>query len=295
MGKKVNPAIIGGFVVAAIALIVAGVLVFGRGEFLKDKVSWVSYFPGAVDGLQVGAPVTFKGVKVGQVTDIKVTLDARDDTVRIPVSWDLERDRIALMGISEAELAEVQAKRGKGDRPLTQILIKHGLRAQLQLQSFVTGQKIIQLDFFPDTPIDLVGGDREEKVPEFPTTESSTEKLTKTIMNLPIDELFTDARNALQGIDRLARNIDSQVVPAVDQLLGNLDRQTLPAARATLNQATETLASYSEGSRVNYELGNTLKEAAGAARALRVLADYLERHPEALVQGKGGPGGNQRQ
>ncbi|MGH7479076.1 MAG: MlaD family protein, partial [Candidatus Methylomirabilales bacterium] len=95
MGKKVNPAVIGGFVVAAIALVVAGVLVFGRGEFLKEQMSWVSYFPGAVDGLQVGAPVVFKGVKVGQVTDIKVTLDARDASVRIPVHWDLEADRIA--------------------------------------------------------------------------------------------------------------------------------------------------------------------------------------------------------
>jgi paraquat-inducible protein B len=282
MGKKANPAVIGAFVVAAVALVVAGVLVFGRGEFLKEKVSWVSYFPGAVDGLQVGAPVTFKGVKVGQVTDIKVTLDAGDDVVRIPVHWDLERDRIALIG-TEAQLAEIRDIRGKGERPLTQILIKRGLRAQLQSQSFVTGQKMIALDFFPDTPITLVGGDREEKVPEFPTTESSTEKLSKTIENLPIDELFTDARNALQGIDRLVRNIDSQVIPPT---------------HATLEKAQETLASIDDmtapGSPVRHELVNALKELGAAMRSMRVLADYLERHPEALVQGKGGPGGNRK-
>jgi len=278
MGKKANPAIIGGFVVAAIALVVAGVLVFGRGEFLKEKMSWVSYFPGAVDGLQVGAPVNFKGVKVGQVTDIKVTLDARDDVVRIPVSWDLEPDRIALMGMSEAQRAEI---RSEGERPLAQVLIKRGLRAQLQSQSFVTGQKMIALDFFPDAPIDLVGGDSD--VPEFPTTESSTEKLTKTIENLPIDELFTDARHALQGIDRLVRSIDSQV---------------LPPTHATLEKAQGTLSSIDDmtapGSPVRYELVNALKEFAAAARSMRVLADYLERHPEALVQGKGGSGGNQK-
>jgi len=278
MGKKANPAVIGGFVVGAVALAVAGVLIFGSGEFLKEQMSWVSYFPGAVDGLQVGAPVNFKGVKVGQVTDIKVTLDARDDVVRIPVSWDLEPDRIALMGMSEAQRAEI---RSKGDRPLAQVLIKRGLRAQLQSQSFVTGQKMIALDFFPDTPIDLSG--RDGDVPEFPTTPSSTEKLTKTIENLPIDELFTDARNALQGIDRLVRSIDSKV---------------LPPAHATLEKAQGTLSSIDDmtapGSPVRSELVNALKEFAAAARSMRVLADYLERHPEALLQGKGGSGGNKK-
>ncbi|MGH7382326.1 MAG: MlaD family protein [Candidatus Methylomirabilales bacterium] len=283
MGKKANPAVIGGFVVGAVALAVAGVLVFGSGEFLKEQMSWVSYFPGSVDGLQVGAPVTFKGVKVGQVTDIKVTFHAGDDAVRIPVHWDLEADRIALMGIPEAEVAGIQAKRAKGDRPVIGLLIKRGVRAQLQTQSFVTGQKIIQLDFFPDTPIDLVGGDHEGKVSEFPTVVSTGEKLTKTIENLPIDELFTDARNTLQGIDRLVRNIDSQVVPAT--------RVTLEKAQGTLSSIDDMTA---PGSPVRYELVNAMKELAAAARSMRVLADYLERHPEALVQGKGGPGGNRK-
>jgi paraquat-inducible protein B len=140
---------------------------------------------------------------------------------------------------------------------------------------------MIALDFFPDTPIDLVGGDSD--VPEFPTTPSSTEKLTKTIENLPIDELFTDARHALQGIDRLVRNIDSQV---------------LPPTHATLEKAQGTLASIDDmtapGSPIRHELVNALKELGAAARSIRVLADYLERHPEALVQGKGGPGGNRK-
>lgn len=278
MGKKANPAVIGGFVVGAAALAVAGVLIFGSGQFLKEKMSWVSYFPGSVDGLQVGAPVNFKGVKIGQVTDIKVTLDARDDAIRIPVYWDLEPDRMALMGISEAQLAEIRTKEG---RPFAQILIKRGLRAQLQLQSFVTGQKIIQLDFFSDTPINLVGSDSD--VPEFPTTPSGTEKLVKTIENLPIDELMTDARNVFQGINRLVQNVNSQVLPAT--------HATLEKAQGTLSSIDDITAS---GSPVRYELVNALKELAGAARSIRVLADYLERHPEALLQGKGGSGGNQR-
>jgi paraquat-inducible protein B len=93
MGKKANPAVIGGFVVGAVALLVVGVLVFGSGKFWTTTVSWVSYFPGSVKGLQIGAPVTFRGVKIGQVTNIKATLDVREQPVTIltPVYWEIER------------------------------------------------------------------------------------------------------------------------------------------------------------------------------------------------------------
>lgn len=305
MGKKANPAVIGLFVVAAVALTVAGVLVFGRGEFLKEKLSWVSYFPGAVDGLQVGASVVFKGVKVGQVTDIKVMVDPRGDVVRIPVSWDLETDRFALMGMSEAERAEFHAVQ-KERRPIAQVLIKRGLRAQLQMQSFVTGQKFVALDFFPDTPINLVGDDREEKVPEFPTVESSTERLTKTLEELPIKELIENASQMFHDIDRLVKSPEllasirsiGDASREIRTLARNVDSQVVPATHATLEKAQGAFSSIegvaAPGSPVRYELVNALKEFAAAARSMRVLADYLERHPEALVQGKGGPGGNRR-
>jgi paraquat-inducible protein B len=274
MGKKANPAVIGGFIVGAVVLITAGLVVFGSGQFWSTAQPWVSYFAGSVKGLQSGASVNFRGVRVGRVTDIRLTLDTKDDTVRTPVYWEIDTSRIDVLGVSEAERAKMMEKEG---RPIANLLIKRGLRAQLQLQSFVTGQQFIQLDFSPDTPITLVGGDTT--VPEFPTIRSGTEKLVKTIENLPIGELVDDARRVLQDVAQVVRKLDSQ---------------TLPATQAAMNEAQETLASYGEGSPVNYELGNTLKEAAAAARSLRVLANYLERHPEALLQGKGGPGGNQK-
>ncbi len=142
MGKKANPTVIGGFVVGAVALAVAGVLVFGSGKFWTTTVPWVSYFPGSVKGLQIGAPVTFRGVKIGQVTNIKATFDIREEpfTILTPVYWDLEPDRITTIGISTAEEAKIVAE---AKRPMASMLIKRGLRAQLQLQSFVTGQKFI--------------------------------------------------------------------------------------------------------------------------------------------------------
>ncbi|MFQ5803506.1 MAG: MlaD family protein [Candidatus Methylomirabilales bacterium] len=335
MGKKANPAVIGGFVVSAVALLVVGVLVFGGGQFWTTTVPWVSYFPGSVKGLQVGAPVTFRGVKIGQVTQIKATFDVREEpfTILTPVYWDLEPDRITTIGISSAEVAKMGAK---AKRPMARILIKRGLRAQLQQQSFVTGQKFIQLDFHPDTPIRLVGVDTD--VPEFPTVESGIEKLTESIQDLPLKEIADNAAALLENVDKLVRgpelkelirsgtvtlteykklargineevlpptsklirNFDSEVTPAArdamaaaSKLIRTVDSQVTPAARDTLKEAEATLATYrgllAEGSPVRYELVNLLSEGAGAARSLRVLADYLERHPEALLAGKGGP------
>ncbi len=327
MGKKANPAVIGGFVVGAAALLVVGVLVFGSGKFWKTTRPWVSYFPGSVKGLQIGAPVTFRGVKIGQVTNIKAVLNIRDEplTILTPVYWEFETDRVEAVGISRAELNKMQA----AGRPVSQLLIKRGLRAQLQLQSFVTGQKFIQIDFHPDTPIRLVGVDTD--VPEYPTVPSSLAHLTKSLEELPLREIGDAALSLIQHADqlvnspevkavlrsanetlktydkvgrdidrdiipqtsKLVKNIDTQIIPQTSKLVQDLDSQVTPAARDTLKEAEATLETYrglmAEGSPVRYELVNLLSEAAGAARSLRVLADYLERHPEALLAGKGGP------
>ena len=328
MGKKANPTVIGGFVVGAVALAVAGVLVFGGGQFWASTILWVSYFPGSVKGLQVGAAVTFRGVKIGQVTEIKATLDMRERPVRIrtPVYWELNRDSIATIGISEAE-REKMIKEGD---PIIHLLIKRGLRAQLQLQSFVTGQKFIEIEFYPDTPIRLVGAD--SKVPEFPTTESGIAQLTKSLEELPLREIGDAALSLLEHADqlvnspevkavlrsanetlktydkvgrdidrdiipqtsKLVKNIDTQIIPQTSKLVQDLDSQVTPAARDALKEAEATLATYrglvAEGSPVRYELVVLLSEAAATMRSVRVLVDYLERHPEALLAGKGGTG-----
>ncbi len=329
MAKKANPAVIGGFVVGAAALLVVGVLVFGSGKLWKATRPWVSYFPGSVKGLQVGAPVTFRGVKIGQVTSIKAVLNVRDEplTILTPVYWEYDTDMVETVGISRAELNKMAA----AGRPVDQLLIKRGLRAQLQLQSFVTGQKFIQIDFHPDTPIRLVGVDTD--VPEYPTIPSSLAHLTKSLEELPLREIGDAALNLLHHADqlvnspevkavlrsanetlktydkvgrdidseiipqtsKLVKNIDTQIIPQTSKLVRDLDSQVTPAAHDALKEAEATLATYrdlmAEGSPVRYELVKLLSEGAGAARSLRVLADYLERHPEALLAGKGGPGG----
>ena len=94
MSKKANPALIGGFVVGAAVLAVAGIAFFGGGKLFAEQLTFVSYFEGSLKGLQVGAPVTFRGVRIGAVSDIVVRYNSDDQSVRIVVYFQIERDRI---------------------------------------------------------------------------------------------------------------------------------------------------------------------------------------------------------
>jgi len=125
VSAKANPTLIGAFLLGAIALIVTGLMVFGGGRFFTETVIYVAYFPETVSGLNDGAPVNFRGVKVGTVRRIEVQLDAQDLSVTVPAYLQLQRRRIREIGGTIPE----------GD--LISELIERGLRAQLQLQSIV--------------------------------------------------------------------------------------------------------------------------------------------------------------
>ena len=101
--SKANPAVIGGFVVGAIALIVIGLLVFGGTSWFAQRNTYIAYFPGSVKGLRVGAPVDFRGVTIGEVTDIEVLFDPEDITARIPVVMQFDPSRIHVVGMARAE------------------------------------------------------------------------------------------------------------------------------------------------------------------------------------------------
>ena len=327
MSKPANKALIGGFVVGAVALVIAGVLIFGSGKFLQETAKSVMYFDGSVKGLSVGSPVVFRGVKIGTVTDILLQYNPADMSVKIPVIIELELDRIENVG---------EMPRKRDPWKTARQLIERGLRAQLQTQSLVTGQLMIELDFHPDKPIKLVGGHTE--YPEIPTIPSPLKELSKKIEKVPIEEIFEKLLAAVGGIEeivnspevkgiisslnqaaedasKLVKNLNAQVTPLVSsiekalgdtrKLVRNVNSQVQPVAssieksleevRAALEQGRKTLVQaedvIGEDSPLMYELDNTLKEVGAAARSIRLLADYLKRHPEALLKGKGSSGG----
>jgi len=327
MSKQASKTLIGAFVLGALGLVVAGVVVFGSGKFFRKVAKDVMFFEGSVKGLQIGAPVVFRGVQIGHVTDIVMEFNVKDLSALIPVYVEIYPEKIVQIGGDNSY-----------DQWHIQALIKKGLRAQLQLQSYVTGQLLVNIDFYPDTPIRLVG--LEKKYPEIPTIPSDLEQLTKRFEELPLNEIANRLNETLAGINKLVNSRDLQTsIGSLNQLLKNSDalvinlsaevrplasniKGTTDAARAAFAQAEKTLR-FDEGApgqiassiketlsaadatlkethtavenlngiavqnaNLGYEIGRTLEQITELSRSIRVLADYLERHPEALLRGK---------
>jgi paraquat-inducible protein B len=267
MSKQASKTLIGAFVLGASALVVAAVIIFGSGKFFKKTFRYVLFFEGSVKGLSVGAPVIFHGVNVGRVTDIRLLFNGKDLTILIPVYIEVDPDKARVVnGDLEKEA-------------YFEVFIDKGLKAQLQMQSFVTGQFLINLDLYPDKPIRLVG--IEKRYPEIPTISSTMEELTKTLQELPIKELIEKINHAVDSIDqiagspelkesirslnqtlksfdRLANNVDSRVGPLSSQVSGAAD-----AALSAFVQAEKTLK-MEEGT--PGEIAANIKETLAAAR-----------------------------
>jgi paraquat-inducible protein B len=269
MSKKANKTIIGAFVVGAVALAVIGVMVFGSGKFLTKRYNYVLFFKGSVKGLNIGAPVMFRGVKVGSVLDISLRFDPEDESVRIPVTIEIEPQRFM-----QSEMTE-RMRYGQ----YYKVLIEKGLKAQLQLQSIVTGQLMVNLDFYPEKPTQFVGQDT--RYLEIPTITSGLEELTEKLEDLPLDVLFSKLLETVEGIEKIVNSPDvmesvanlNQALKDVQHLVRNIDRQVEPlvtniertsdAARSALVQAEKTLA-MEEG--VPGELAFGMKQTLSATR-----------------------------
>lgn len=324
MSKRASKTVIGVFVVSALALVVAGVLIFGSGDFLKERYKFVLFFQDSVKGLNVGAPVVFIGVKIGEVKDIAVIQDPLKSSFYIQV----------IIELTSGKLKKSITKEFSGVKEIYKYcnqLIEQGLRAELGLQSVLTGQLQIELDFHPEEKSILVGTNTKYK--EIPTIPSKFERLTKRLENLPIEEIVDKVSSSLNRIDALLNSsgtveflqsmkltmedakkisykVNKQVQPlmnkldealdAYGKLAQNLDRQIVPLSSnieelvkvvtEASKQADKTLKSIEnvvgEDSIATVELTTTLKEFSSAARSIRYLADYLNRHPETLVRGK---------
>ena len=282
MSKKADPKLIGIFVLGAVTLIVAAVLIFGSGKFFKERNKFVMFYDGSVKGLDVGAPVILKGVKVGSVIDVSVVFNSEMLNFINEVLAEVEPDRISVIG-SDTVLGQMFEEAEVPER--LEILIGRGLRAQLQLQSFVTGKLLVALELRPGTEVHLTR--LSQDYPEVPTIPTEIETLTAQLKNLKLKEMVADLRKASAGLDRLinspelaesieslnrtlkdfgklVRTVGNQVDPLASsikktlgdtrQLVKNVDSQvepvasnlndTLETARVALVQAKKTLASY---------------------------------------------------
>lgn len=333
MSKKSNPAVIGGFVLGAIILLVVAVILFGGGELFAPKRHLVTYFQGSVKGLRVGSDVLFRGVRVGYVTDIEVVTDPDVDRFSIPVTFQIlpntftvESDDGKLLPLSMAE-----------SKQRIDALIQRGLRTKLETESFVTGQLLIQLDFYPDTtPVFRGENTRYQEIPSMPSDiQQYMQQLQKFAAEInkqvDVEKLVADIQGIVSGLNKLANSPELQrAIEGIEELVNADETQALPGdlrsaatsvtrtmddtrqvvakldngvdpfigdARRVLDTLNVALASATgvlqetqlqlgQSGSINYELIKTLNEVQQAARSLRMLTDYLEQHPEAIIRGK---------
>jgi paraquat-inducible protein B len=203
MSMKARDTVIGGFVIGAAVLAVGATILLGGGRLFQESHKFILFFDGSVTGLAVGAPVLTNGVKVGTVEGVTVELDLEKLSFRTAVLIEIDDNSIAIQGgrarIEEA-LKASGGDMGQAQRRLLGLLVDRGLRAQLRLQSFVTGQLAVEFTFRPGTPLRLVGG---APYPELPTLPSELERLQKTMQDFPFEEIVTDIRKIVQGINEL--------------------------------------------------------------------------------------------
>jgi paraquat-inducible protein B len=256
MSKQANKTAIGVFVVVALALAVAAVIVFGSGKFFVERDMYVAYFQGSVKGLRVGAPLVFRGVQIGAVTDIRLYSDARDMSIEIPVLMQVEPERFHNIG---PEIEDYDRQQSLEE------LIKRGLRAQLQMQSPLTGQLMINLDFYPDKPVRLrksAGLDLGKDVLELPTIRTPLQRLEQTLEEVPLGDLAKSIKNSLTGIERMVNS------PETTQSLENL-RETLKHARDFLSHVNAKIDP------LFADFEQTLKDAQALLRKVESQVDPL--------------------
>jgi paraquat-inducible protein B len=306
--KSANPAVVGAFVLGAIALAVGGVIFFGSARLFADTERFVIYFEGSVNGLQVGSPVKLEGVEIGQVRSVRAIADTEAFEFLTETVIEVDRSRFQRRG---------PLLRGT-DEERTRRLIDAGIRARLELQSMITGQLFVGLLMLPDTEVRLVGGP-DAPHPELPSVPTTSQQVMRTVRSavekfeaLPLDDIVAKLDSVVAGVDHLVNESDldeaisnfnlalieaRKAVADTRKLVQNVDGQVGPVAEsavAALGEAQTLLAdagaAVEPDSALALQLGTTLREVTEAARALRLLADYLERNPNSVVFGRGSGG-----
>ncbi len=316
--KKANPKLIGAFVIGGLVLIVTALVLLSSQDLFTPKRFFVAYFNQSVNGLNVGAPIRFRGIPVGEVLQIDGVYNP-DTGNMIP--------RLTLEFHPETmENAYVE----EGEYTLLPFLLERGMRASLKSASLLTGQLYVSLDFHPGTPERYLGSGIDD-YPELPTIDSGLDQVIAKLTELPLEELFASLNGALAAAEDLLRHprveeslaalptlltdADMTVVDlrhllnrelttvareasrtlvatrsAVQSLSTTITEESLVQVNSTLADFEETLQLLQDRLAANdplmHELVAALREIGSAARSVRELADALEEHPESLVRGK---------
>jgi paraquat-inducible protein B len=323
MSRRANPTLVGVFVIGGIALATLAVVLLGSGKLFKDTVEYISWFEGSVNGLNVGAPVKFMGVRIGQVTAVRLRaaadepLDTAEEfedwetNIRIPVFYELDRDLLR----KEGSVVDV------GDPVTAAALVEGGMRAELSVESILTGRKYIALNIHTGSPAEMVNDPLVDAF-EVPTISTGLEWLERDVQGLMAKLTALDVEGLVAAITDAANNVGElasgeetraaladipgtlaevrETMRSIQALAASADT-TLESVRPRIDASSEEIQAAAEeldamlanlraviepGSPVLTNLERSLYEISIAAAALAELADYLQQNPSALLRGK---------
>lgn len=319
MSRSANPVAVGLFTLAGLALAVILVLLFSGKNWWQSADRYDLIYDTSVRGLNVGAPVTLKGVEIGQVRNIHTRIHGESRDIFNVVTVEIDTSSI--------QHQDMDARSISVDR-----LIELGLRAQLRQQSVLTGMLYVDVDFDPVKPV--MRTDIDTEYPQLPTTPTNLQQLTRDLETIDVNRLASDLQQALGGINKLVNDPATQALPArLTDAIQSLEQATVDLSRmgvqltddysrvadnantlltdinrdlprmitsldetlAALNDSADSFDEFaanaafltSSDSPTLYRLNEAANSIDQAARQLRSLSDLLERQPEALIFGRG--------
>ena len=273
-----------------------------------QRLRFVLFFEGSVRGLSIGAPVEFKGIKVGEVIDLRLEFDRDATTFHIPVVIEIEPERVVARGTAA----------GPNDDTLGN-LVQRGLRARLQTGSLITGQLFVELDMHPETDARLVASN--SPYPQLPTLPASLDEIASAarrflaqLETIDLEQIGAELLGTLRGTNELVnsgalraavddvqitmghfRTVLDKVNRRVEPLADNVE-DTLTAGRATLESLQVTLSMVDKVMNSNSPLQDRYirmaEELSETARSIRAFLDMMERNPQSVIFGKPAPGAN---
>jgi phospholipid/cholesterol/gamma-HCH transport system substrate-binding protein len=321
MSRQANPMAVGGFVIGAVILVIAAALVFGTGRLFQERFAVVAFFPGSVKGLEVGAPVEFQGVRLGAVTDIQALFNPNTLETAIAVYMEMEKGRVTRMGEAKPDpKSDLSSLIDKGLR--AQLEFKSLVTGQLIVTLDYFPDKPVVLRHLDEgyleiptveSAIDRLGRMLADVDMKNLTAKAAAafDAIATAVSNPELEALVREGVSAVKAVDKLmvdgddlAVNLNARVTTMADRLEATLaDAQKLAlsldskveplssSAIGAMDQGKSTLATaegmISENSNTRQRLDMALQELAEAARSVRVLADYLQQNPDALLKGKG--------
>lgn len=254
----------------------------------RVKRHYLMYFEQNVRGLSLGAPVEIRGIKIGEVIDIKLEVNIDDVTARVAVLVVIEPERIHT--VIENDVAT------GGDEIISTIeeakenmvrLVDHGLRAQLKAGNLLTGQLFVNFEFFPDAePVVIT---QQSGYPVIPTLPAPLEQIAqrvnnilKKIENMPLEEIGKDLNQVINTLNG--------TLQAAERVAGGIEEDILPGLKAALDDFQNTMNGIEQtlgpDSAINYNARNVMSEMGATIRSLRTLIDYVERNPQSVIFGK---------